>query len=122
MQFPHTTTVRRSFTRFAAAVFCAVTPLLSVLAADPPNAEELANLTVEQLLNVTVTSVARRAEKVSHSPAAVHVITQEDIRRSGATSIPEVLRLVPGLNVARLNSHQWAISARGFNDVFANKL
>ena len=54
--------------------------------------------------------------------AAVSVLTHDDIRRSGATSIPEALRLVPGLDVARVDAHTWAISSRGFNDVFANKL
>jgi iron complex outermembrane receptor protein len=82
----------------------------------------LGSMSIEELLNVTVTSVARRSEKLAGSPAAVHVLTQEEIRRSGATSIPQALRLVPGLNVAQVNAHEWAISSRGFNDIFANKL
>src|SRR5438477_10357923 len=77
---------------------------------------------IEALLEMEVTSVARHAEKLSQSPAAISVITDEDIRRSGAMSIPEALRLVPGMEVARLDASQWAVSARGFNDVFANKL
>src|SRR5205085_479632 len=56
------------------------------------------------------------------SPAAISVITEEDIRRSGVTTIQEALRLVPGMEVARLDASEWAVSARGFNDVFANKL
>ncbi len=87
-----------------------------------PDAENLGDLSVEQLLNLTVTSPSRREEKISQAAAAITVLTQEDIRRSGATSIPEALRLVPGLDVARVDSHTWAISSRGFNDVFANKL
>ncbi len=83
---------------------------------------ELANLSVEQLLDLTVSSVARREETVAHSAAAVDVITQEHIRRSGALNVPDLLRLVPGLNVAQLSAHGWAISSRGFNEDFANKL
>ncbi len=79
-------------------------------------------LEFEQLANIKVTSVARSESTVQQSPAAVFVITQEDIRRSGATSIPEALRLAPGMNVARQNGHTWAISVRGFNSVTANKL
>ena len=86
------------------------------------DADRLGDLSVEQLLDLKVTSVARREEKLSQSPAAVFVITQEDIRRSGATTIPEMLRLAPGLDVARVDAHAWAIGSRGFNDVFSNKL
>jgi iron complex outermembrane receptor protein len=77
---------------------------------------------IEELLNTPIAIVSGHQEKFSDSPAAVSIITQDDIRRSGATSIPEALRLVPGLEVAQVDSHQWAISARGFNDLFANKL
>ena len=92
---------------------------LPAFATDPAH---LADLSVEQLLDLKVTSVARREETVSHSPAAIYVITHEDIRRSGARSIPEALRLAPGLNVAQVDAHTWAVSSRGFNGVFANKL
>lgn len=70
----------------------------------------------------TVVTAAKREQPLSEVPAAVHVITQEDIRRSGAASIPELLRLVPGIEVARINANMWAITARGFNARFANKL
>ncbi|HEX3914762.1 MAG TPA: TonB-dependent receptor [Steroidobacteraceae bacterium] len=83
---------------------------------------ELKQLNVEDLMNVQVTSVARRPEKLIETASAIQVITQEDIRRSGATSIPEVLRLADNLQVAQKNSHDWAISARGFNTALANKL
>ncbi len=73
-------------------------------------------------MNTEVTTGARHPEKLSESPAAISVITQEDIQRSGITTLPEALRLAPGMDVARLDASQWAISARGFNDVFANKL
>jgi iron complex outermembrane receptor protein len=83
---------------------------------------DLSTLTVDDLMNVEVTSVARKEQKLSDTAAAVFVITKDDIRRSGATTIPEILRMVPGLNVARINGNTWAISARGFNGRFANKL
>src|SRR3989454_10004944 len=83
---------------------------------------DLTHLSLEELMNVEVTSVSRRAEKLSAAPAAVSVLTADDLRRSGVTSIPEAVRLVPGMEVARVDAHNWAISARGFNDLFANKL
>ncbi len=83
---------------------------------------ELKKLSVEELLDIDVTSVSKYPEKLSEAAAAVAVLTQDDIHTSGFTSIPEVLRLVPGLDVARVDSHTWAISSRGFNDIFANKL
>ena len=82
----------------------------------------LAEFSIEELMNLEVTSVSRRTELRGKAAAAVYVITQEDIRRSGATSVPELLRNVPGLNVARLDANKWAITSRGFNDRFANKL
>jgi iron complex outermembrane receptor protein len=82
----------------------------------------LAELSLEELLNIEVTSVSKRPEKLSEAAAAIYVITQDDIRRSGATSIAEALRLAPGVEVARINAHIWAVTARGFNDQFANKL
>jgi iron complex outermembrane receptor protein len=84
--------------------------------------DELKQLNVEDLMNVEVTSVSRHPEKLSQTPSAIQVITQEDIRRSGATSIPEALRLADNLQVAQKNSHDWAISARGFNTDLGNKL
>ena len=82
----------------------------------------LKQLSIEELLQLEVTSVSRQPQQVNNSPAAVFVITGEDLRRSGATSFPEALRLVPGLQVARIDNNKWAVSARGFNGRFANKL
>jgi len=86
--------------------------------------EDLTALSLEELMNieVEVTSVSRRSQRVENSAAAVYVLTSEDLRRSGATSLMEALRMVPGLNVARVDSSSWAISARGFNDLFSDKL
>src|SRR5437016_3446731 len=83
---------------------------------------ELKKMTLEELMDINVTSVARTADPLSRTAAAVTVITAEDIRRSGATNVPEILRLAPGVNVARFGSGSWAISARGFNSTAADKL
>ena len=83
---------------------------------------EALGLSVEDLLNVKVTSVAKKAQSLNDAPAAAFVISNEDIKRSGATNIPDALRLAPGLDVARIDSNKWAVSARGFNSRFANKL
>jgi len=83
---------------------------------------DLMALSLEELTSLEVTSVSRKSQKVSEAAAAVFVITQDDIRRSGATSIPEALRLAPGLSVARIDGSKWAISSRGFNGRYANKL
>src|SRR5579864_2483465 len=83
---------------------------------------DLASKSLEDLMNIRVTSVSKRGQNTSQVAAAVFVITQEDIRRSGATNVPDLLRLVPGLDVAQVNSSTWAISSRGFNDEAANKL
>ena len=82
----------------------------------------LAQASLEDLLNIQVTSVSKKEQTLSRTAAAAFVITQEDIRRSGATDIPDLLRMVPGLDVAQINANTWAISARGFNLQFANKL
>lgn len=83
---------------------------------------DLAELSLEQLMTIVVTSVSRKEEPLSGVAAAISVISSEDIRRSGATTIAEALRLVPSLEVARIDAHTWAISARGFQSQFSNKL
>ncbi len=85
-------------------------------------AKALKQLSLEQLFQLEVTSVSKKPERLSQAAAALYVITAEDIRRSGATSIPELLRNVPGVEVARVDSRQYAITARGFNSTTANKL
>ena len=80
-----------------------------------PSDQDLARLSLEELAMVEVTSVSRRPESLADAAAAIYVITHDDIRRSGATSLPEALRLAPNLNVQRVNSVDYAISARGFN-------
>lgn len=83
---------------------------------------DLENLTLEQLVNVQVTSVSKKETDLFTSPAAISVITQDDIQRNGFTSIPDALRMVPGMDVAQINASEWAVSVRGFNSQFADKL
>jgi len=84
--------------------------------------EDLTSKSLEDLMNIEVTSVSKKEQKFSRTAAAIFVITQEDIRRSGATSIPDLLRMVPGMDVGEINGSTWAVSARGFNAQFSNKL
>jgi iron complex outermembrane receptor protein len=96
---------------------------LALLAAPAQEgAPDLTTLKIEDLMNLDVTSASKKEQKISRVPAAIFVITQEDIRRSGAIDIPDVLRMVPGLEVAQINASTWAISARGFNGEYSNKL
>ena len=91
-----------------------------VIAAE--NADNLFDLSLEELMKITVTTVEKSPQSFIDTPRALYVITQEDIRRSGATSIPEALRMVPGVHVAQITAHRWAISIRGFQQEFAGKL
>jgi iron complex outermembrane receptor protein len=85
-------------------------------------ARDLTQVSLEDLSNIRVTSVSKKEEKLARAPAAIFVITQEDIRRSGLNSIPEILRMAPGLDVAQIGGNKWAISSRGFNSQFSDKL
>jgi iron complex outermembrane receptor protein len=84
--------------------------------------DDLTNHSLEDLMNIEVTSVSKTEQKLSRTASAVFVITQDDISRSGATNIPDLLRMVPGLDVAQINASSWAISARGLNGRLVNKL
>jgi len=108
-------------TTLAAVCLLAMAGVSRPVAAEP-SSDELKQLSVEELMDIQVTSVARHPERLLQAPSAIQVITQEDIRRSGATSIAEALRLANNLEVAQKNAHDWAISARGFNTALANKL
>jgi iron complex outermembrane receptor protein len=89
---------------------------------NPARRGSLTELSLEQLMETPITSVSRKETTLARSAAAVAVITSEDIRRYGLTSLPEALRLVPGLDVARIGAHSWAIAARGFNSQYSDKL
>jgi iron complex outermembrane recepter protein len=102
-------------------------PLLALVLLDPRCApsqtstpQALADSSLEDLMNIEVTSVSRKEQKLSRTAAAAYVISQEDIRRSGATNIPDVLRMAPGVDVSQIDANTWAISIRGFNDQYAN--
>ncbi len=114
-------TTIRAAVRCALAISCAVAAG-PVGASAVPEIGDLDRLSLEELANVTVTSVSRRPERLADVAASVFVISSEDIRRSGAASLPEVLRLAPNLQVARADTNQYAITARGFNNTLANKL
>ena len=94
----------------------------AAFSAEPQRFPDLADLSIEELGNIQVTSVSKHAERLLDAPAAIFVITGEDIRRSDATRLPEALRLAPNLEVARASASSYAISARGFNNSAGNKL
>jgi iron complex outermembrane receptor protein len=104
----------------AAAVWLALFPGQAF--SQTTQGQSLADQTLEQLMNIEVVSAGKKAQSLETTAASVFVITPEDIRRSGMHSLPELLRLAPGVQVARTASGQWAISIRGFNSDFANKL
>jgi iron complex outermembrane recepter protein len=108
---------RRLLLALAAAAGCC-----AAAAAELPTTRELADLSLEQLANLEVTSVSKKAERLSDAPASIFVITADDIRRSGVTSLPEALRLAPNLQVAQVSSSNYNIQARGINNNSANKL
>lgn len=109
----------QAFPPFRVVVFlCLVWPF----AGHAANGVALLDLSLEELAQLRVTSVNRRPTPVATAAASIYVITGEDIRRTGATSLPEALRLAPNLQVARVDARNYAITARGFNNAFANKL
>jgi iron complex outermembrane receptor protein len=108
--------------RVLVAVFAAMFVAISVWGQGSQGTPDVTAMSVEDLMNMQVTSVSKRTQKVADAAAAVFVITQEDIQRSGARNIPETLRMVPGLEVARIDENKWAIGSRGFNGRFADKL
>src|ERR1051325_9339580 len=107
--------------RLAASALAGLLGILSSRAAETSGTNSN-DLTLEELVNIKVTSVSKKETRLEDSPAAIAVLTQEDFQRLGATSIAEALRAVPGVEVARMNANTWAITARGFNGQYANKL
>jgi iron complex outermembrane receptor protein len=101
---------------------------LSILAAAPSPSfaqrlgENLSQVSIEDLMKIEITSASRKEQPTADVAAAVFVITHDDIRRSGMTTIPDLLRMAPGVDVAHMNGNEWAVSVRGFNGVYANKL
>ncbi len=95
---------------------------LGIATAQAAPETEIVDLSLEELMDVKVYSAAKKEQALADTAAAAFVISQEDIRRSGATSIPDALRMAPGVQVAQINANTWAITIRGFNDRFSNKL
>jgi iron complex outermembrane receptor protein len=95
---------------------------LSGLPARAGQTPDLTQKSLEDLMSIEVTSVSKKEQKTSEAAAAVFVISREDIRHSGALNIPDLLRMVPGLDVAQIDTGKWAISSRGFNGQYSNKL
>jgi len=96
--------------------------IAATTSAQTPPGRDLTEFSLEDLMNIHVTSVSKKEQKLAKTGAAIFVITQEDIRRSGSTNIPDLLRMVPGVDVARVDHSNWAVSIRGFNSVYANKV
>jgi len=114
-------TVKKYTVALLAASFCLgglAVPVRAVANVD----NEYLDLDISQLMQITITSVSKKPQALSDAAAAIFVITQDDIHRSGVTSIPEALRMAPGLQVARIGAEKWAITSRGFNGQTANKL
>jgi iron complex outermembrane receptor protein len=114
----------RSYAVFIAMVICVVTSRAEESSETEASTEDdmfevLGDFELEDLVNTTA---GRKEVSVFESAAAVSVISNEDIRRSGVRNIPEALRLAPGVHVGKLDANKWAVSIRGFNDRFANKL
>lgn len=107
---------------FIALILIPAGPARAQTTASPSSTTELKKLSLEQLMDLEVTSVSKRPERLAETASAIQVVTGEDVRRSGATSLAEALRLASNLQVAQIDSRQWAISARGFNSSSANKL
>lgn len=103
-------------------IWCMITLLINIYSPLWAASDDLAELSMEELLDIKVTSVGKKDQKLSDSAAAIFVITNEDIKHSGVTSIPDALRMVPGLTVSRIDSNKWAINSRETNSRFANKL
>ncbi len=83
---------------------------------------DISQMSIEDLMNLEVTSGAKKEESLQRTTAAIFVITGEDIRRSGATNLPDVLRMVPGLEVAQISGNTWSVTSRGFGNAFVNKM
>ncbi|MGB6946923.1 MAG: TonB-dependent receptor [Bryobacteraceae bacterium] len=116
---------KRNYSKIIGSIFARRLLLLVTLSGwcfAQQNNTDLSQASLEDLMNLQVTSVSKKEQKLSKAGAAVFVITQEDIRRSGATNIPDLLRLAPGVDVAQVDANRWAISIRGFNDQHADKV
>jgi iron complex outermembrane receptor protein len=118
----HTITTRLVFTArllLMSLLALAMSPATSFAQS---GATDLARASISELMNLEITSASRKSERISDVPGALFVLSQDDIRRSGITTLPELFRLVPGMNVARISSSEWAVSVRGLNNLNFDKL
>jgi iron complex outermembrane receptor protein len=106
----------------ALLILCFFSRAPAAAAGEDSPGPDLSQLTLEELTKIEVSSVARKDQELYKTPAAVFVITQDDIRTSGVSSLPELFRMVPGMQVAQVTANEWAVSARGFNSEFADKM
>ncbi|MBN2201029.1 TonB-dependent receptor [bacterium] len=111
---------RGAFFRFAAAISLALA--FSAAAAEQTGGRDLTDLSLEELMDVRVSLATRKPGRLSEIAAAVDVVTAEDMRRTGAENVPDALRQVPGMEVGRLDASKWALSSRGFNGLYSNKV
>jgi len=119
---PRSTITPSPWRAMVAACAAALLATPGAMAAVPAQSDDIAELSLEELANIEVTSVSRRAESLSDAAASIFVITGNEIRRSGAQSLPEALRLAPNLQVARVDARNYAVTARGYASPFENKL
>ena len=119
---PRSTITPSPLRAMVAACAAALLATPGAMAAVPAQSDDIAELSLEELANIEVTSVSRRAESLSDAAASIFVITGNEIRRSGAQSLPEALRLAPNLQVARVDARNYAVTARGYASPFENKL
>jgi iron complex outermembrane receptor protein len=118
---------RRRIDRITALTRLLLLALFGLVAVPSPvlaqgRTPDLSQISIEDLMNIEITSAGRKEQRAADAAAAVFVITHDDIRRSGMTTIPDLLRLAPGVQVAQMNSNKWAVTVRGFNGLYANKL
>ena len=120
MNTPYSYRLKRLGVIVAAALAASASSFGS--ANQPGFTNDLADLSLEQLMQVKVTSVSKRPETLGGAAAAIHLVTNDDVRRGGYRNVVDSLRYVPGMQVAQINSHTWGISARGFNNEYGTKL
>ncbi len=113
---------RTGATRAASLIWVVAMCAAASVRAQTSPTTSLLDMSIEDLMSMELTSASRKKQSLGQTAAAVFVITRDDIRRTGAQSIPEALRLAPGLQVAQIDANKWAISSRGFSGRFANKL
>lgn len=117
-----TKSIQRSVIMLTTQACLVISSTTTVLANNTTTDDNYFDMGLAQLMQMTVTSVSKKPQSLADTAAAVFVISQEDIRRSGVTTIPEALAMAPGIQVARISSSKWSVSARGFGGYTSNKL